>query len=242
MFKIYFKTLPKSLTLISLIALIILVIKVIFLDDIPELFEHAHELGKLAEGILLSIVASYIFYLVVVHYKEVKEKSLLFPYSIEWCEGIVASSKNVISAIFDSKDIQYDFMTLTKDEMSETVAQLDPFQQNIPLYTNGKVTRKIGSYYGFFSTLHSLDLKALQRLQDSRLLLEPELLEIITEISGCTHFMMLPHYQAAINRKEAPGSPFQNGGEDIYEYYTNCLKLRVYLDKVITIYGRKIHV
>ena len=53
-----------------LLALLIWVTKIAVLDSIPELFEYGRELGVILEVVLSQIVASYIFYLVFVHAKE----------------------------------------------------------------------------------------------------------------------------------------------------------------------------
>ncbi len=239
MLKIYIKTLPRALTILSLFSLGFLILKVTLLNSIPEIFEYGHELGVMVEGILLSVVASYIFYLIVVHYKETKEKASLIPYVIEWCEGLVASSRNVISVVFDAKDVSYDYKLLSRDDIAQVVSNLDPYQENISLYQKGKLTRHIGNWYGFFSSLQELDLIKLERIKNSKYLLEAELIEIVTDIAECSYYMMLPHYQAAIKQGHKPGSPFQNDGADIFTYYQHCLRLRKYLDKIIPIYGRK---
>ncbi|MDF2627279.1 MAG: hypothetical protein K0R39_1110, partial [Symbiobacteriaceae bacterium] len=67
-------TIPRVLNWSVILSLLTLLIKIVLLNRLPESFPGANQLGIVVEGILGSMVASYVFYLVVVHTKEIKDK------------------------------------------------------------------------------------------------------------------------------------------------------------------------
>jgi hypothetical protein len=75
----FISTAPRLLNILALSSLVLLIAKILVLNDIKELFNGAYELGVVLEAVLASILASYIFYMVVVHLREFKDRKYIYP-------------------------------------------------------------------------------------------------------------------------------------------------------------------
>ena len=69
MFKHYIRTIPSQLNWMLVITILLIFFKIFVANQISEAFKGAYEIGVIIEGLLASIIASYIFYLIVVHFK-----------------------------------------------------------------------------------------------------------------------------------------------------------------------------
>ncbi|OCL98218.1 hypothetical protein AAX29_01737 [Aliarcobacter thereius] len=73
-FLIYIKKLPIALNIAFVVSLISILAMDLYFRNIPEIFSWGSEFGDIYYRICLSIVASYIFYFIVVHLKAMKDK------------------------------------------------------------------------------------------------------------------------------------------------------------------------
>jgi hypothetical protein len=70
---------PTGLHWVGGVCLAILLFKIVSLNQIPEQFPHAHELGLLSENLLAAIVAAYIFFVISYQLPLVLERQAVGP-------------------------------------------------------------------------------------------------------------------------------------------------------------------
>ena len=116
----FLKTIPLSLNILLIFALILLPLKIFIFNSIPEIFNGAHEVGTIFEGVLGSILASYIFYLIVVHVKEVNDKKVIYPHIIQWAQLVVNDSISQLQAFEKESDIELSLPTLTLEQIEQS--------------------------------------------------------------------------------------------------------------------------
>ena len=73
-------TVNKEATWLTLISLLILLIKIFIFNSYPSIFNGAYAFGLIVESILVSVLASYVFYFFVVHFKEHSDRLFIHPY------------------------------------------------------------------------------------------------------------------------------------------------------------------
>lgn len=93
----FWKTIPRAVNLAALISTILLLVKLFIFNKIPEPVGGLHELGLVFEAVLASVLASYVFYLIVVHFKEVREKKTIYPFVTRWANLVVKDCKTQIA-------------------------------------------------------------------------------------------------------------------------------------------------
>lgn len=74
------KTLPKALLVLCGIAIFYIILYSFWFINMPDLFPHADKLGQVPFEIAVAIISSLIFFIIVVHLKEEKDKKTLHPY------------------------------------------------------------------------------------------------------------------------------------------------------------------
>jgi len=85
--------------LLAASALAALLLKILVLNRFPALFFGAYELGLVVEAILASVVASYVFYLFVVHLKSQSDKGAVQPYIVKHTTRVVEDCQSQLLEI-----------------------------------------------------------------------------------------------------------------------------------------------
>ena len=78
---VFFKTLNRTLNMLTLASVILVFCLDMWLFDIPAPCQFFVACGKFFYGVGLSFIAAYIFYLITVHYPEVKKASTVYKVS-----------------------------------------------------------------------------------------------------------------------------------------------------------------
>ena len=107
--RIFFRTIPRSLNWLAAFSLTVLLLKVFLLNKISEPIAGMSELGVIVEGILGSVIASYVFYLIVVHLKELADKRVIYPHVTKWACRVVGDCNSQLSAVSIQIEAPLDF-------------------------------------------------------------------------------------------------------------------------------------
>ena len=101
-----FKTASPAANALTLSSGILLIIKIFIFNRISEVFPGGYEFGVLSDAILISVVASYIFYLLVIHLKDQKDKETVRPYIEKHAKRIVGNCLGILIKISKKTEIQ----------------------------------------------------------------------------------------------------------------------------------------
>lgn len=97
-------------------ASIALVIKQ-FLNIIPAPLSGMYQFGLIIEAILASVIASYLFYLLAVHAKEISDRSVIQPYLDDHFKGIVRECESTLNSVSQKTGLTLNFATLELEEI-----------------------------------------------------------------------------------------------------------------------------
>ncbi len=89
---------PKYLNFVFALSFIYVFLQILCFDNMPEYFPYTHKLGMLLHKISLSIIASYIFYFIVVHLKQKRDKLNINVFVEEEVYSIIRKHKQEIDS------------------------------------------------------------------------------------------------------------------------------------------------
>jgi hypothetical protein len=98
------RTCPKFLNWLFLTSLVILFIKVLMLDDVPELFPRAHQLGELINGVLIANIAGYIFYILATEIPKVMDIRNRAHEALYWAESAAYKVTGFLQMVYNNNN------------------------------------------------------------------------------------------------------------------------------------------
>ncbi|ODB35618.1 hypothetical protein BB427_03180 [Pseudoalteromonas sp. BMB] len=215
---------PAPLNWLALISIISIVIKPLLFDKIPELFNGAKELGIILEAVLASVIASYIFYLIVVHKKQCDDNQLILPLVNKWARSLVSDCKGLLNAIAKESDTELAFEKLDESQLKIALEKIDLNRNSAPLhiYAQGAAT-----WFQYLSYNRTRALENTSSIFSQVVFLDAEFASKIIKIND-SHYLNQIELVAEfpINNTEA-----QFLSKPLYDYVQCCRDLDEYLGK-----------
>ena len=179
------------------------------------------ELGVIVEGILGSVIASYVFYLIVVHLKELADKRVIYPHVTKWACRVVGDCNSQLSAVSIQIEAPLDFHHLEKNHVEAAFKKIDP-QSNAPLIFS---PNNYANWPQYFLHYKSRSQRYIYKIMSQLIFLDAKLVAHLTRIDDCSHFNfleMVAHQPASINDMNIFAGTF-------FEYCIACRELDSYL-------------
>lgn|GEM_PF-6149008 len=225
MLRTFLRTIPRSLNLLALVALLLLCMKVFVANRIPEAFSGAYEFGVVVEGLLASVLASYIFYLIVVHVKETTDRRLIYPRVIGWSKLLVGDALSQLTAISAATNAVLTLDNITPETVRDAFTRLNPNGQ-APLLL-GPVGNQYATWRQYFSHYRSRSKENATRIMTQLVFLEAELVALVASIDDSTHFRLV-ETTASLPMGNADATFF---AEHFFTYCSACRSLQQYIER-----------
>ncbi|EMI7260927.1 hypothetical protein [Vibrio alginolyticus] len=232
MIELFFKKLPPFITASAAISLLIVVLKVVWWNKIPAVFPYAYELGLIVEPLLLSYLASYIFYLVVVHYREVKEQYDSYPYVLRTVKQVVSICRVELSHFSSTSGIELKFGSVDLECLGRAFEKIDPHEKNAPIHYAVPYGTQAGDWVDYLKSNADRIANTISKLVDSRANIDSELLALVLSVEQSGYIKFVRNLQKTNMPGHLPGSPFQKDGDMYFGYYQECLKLSNYIERI----------
>ncbi|HAS1065202.1 TPA: hypothetical protein I3789_004636 [Enterobacter cloacae] len=167
-------------------SLAVLLVKVLVLNGIPAPLRVMSAVSPVVEGVLGSVIASYIFYLLCIHPQVYKEKKT----SAAFVNLILTRIKNSFEGHLKdiSPTLNYDS---TAQDFDVVFTALDPFT-DAPLLLQ-PIPPIRADWFGFFLDNKMRINTNISRLMDSRLVLDIETINTLNKITSCAWFTHIEH-------------------------------------------------
>ena len=217
----YWKTIPRSINGLALVSIIVLLFKVFWLNHVVEPFEGMNQLGLVVEGLLASVLASYVFFLIVVHFKDTRDKAHIYPHVLRWADHVVGECRSQISAFAKHSGVQADIESITSDDVDQMLQRIDP-------KTNAPLVFSIGHYANWLQYLehHRVRTKRhVAKIMSQLMFLEAPLVSLVTKIDDSTHFMIIEMIHA-VPIKNSDLSAFS---KEFFGYCVACRDLQDFI-------------
>jgi alkylhydroperoxidase/carboxymuconolactone decarboxylase family protein YurZ len=202
-----------------------LLIKLLVLNELPEAFDGAYELGVVAESIMVSVLASYVFYLLVVHAKEASDRAILKPYVEKHSRTVVGRCKAQLADLSQASTRPLLLSGVTAEEIAESFSHIAPTAKapllllvDPPMHAN---------WLQYFGEHAQRSKESIRKLFDQLPFLDAELVKILTEIDDCSH---LNHqsYHSPFDARNRDLSAWAGG---FYRYCVSCRELEGKIEK-----------
>lgn len=206
---------------IGLSSFAILLVKVLVLNNISAPLRFMSAVSPVVEGILGSVIASYIFYIFCIHpplYAE-KKTSASFVNSI-----LTRVSKNFERHLTGiSATLGYHS---TSGEFLSAFTGIDPFSRNAPLLVQLTPKQVYADWFQYFQNENVRLQKEIERLMNSRLLLNTELIYILNTINDCGWFMIIESMAGMKGQMAVSHNPFINPDQPAISCCTSMYDLK----------------
>lgn len=208
-------------------ASIALVIKQ-FLNAIPAPMSGMYEFGLIVEAILASVIASYLFYLLAVHAKEISDRSIIQPYLDDHFKGIVRECENILSSVSQRTGLALDFATLKLEEIREAFSAIQGSDQAPIIFgeSNGTWIQYLNHYMERTSNHTKRLLVQLPHLK-------PDEIKDVVNIDECKYFWLL---SSIVDIDKIPKYRFNQSleffSEEFFNYCQCCKKISGRLSSV----------
>ncbi|WP_444959669.1 hypothetical protein [Microbulbifer sp. VVAC002] len=232
MLKLFLKILPQRITISVVVALVIVILKVIWWNNVSEFFSFGHELGVVFEPLLVSFIASYIFYLFVVHYREVKEQYDFYPYALRFSKIITNTCKVELSHFSSASGVELKFESLKTEDLKRAFGKIDPNQKNAPIHFPVPNGFEAGNWIDYLKSNCEKIIHNVSKIVDSRAHIDLEWLKLLVEIEESAFVGFVRRLYKSNLPGHMPGSPFQDEGDMYFDYYQKCLALSKYIEKI----------
>lgn len=214
------KSASRMANLLTVLSLCLLLLKLFILNQIPELFRFGYQLGLVVDGILLSVISSYIFYLFVVHQKEIRDKENITPYIEKHILSIIGMCSAQLSSIAEESKISLTLEHLDKTLLNKAMSKINP-NANAPLLIAIN-PQQHANWLQFFDHYKYRTQESIKRLFVQLPFLDIELIVALTKIDECIHFMAL----AGTVRWPVRNTNLEAWSESFYDYCELCIKLQ----------------
>lgn len=221
-FLIYIKKLPIALNIAFVVSLISILAMDLYFRNIPEIFSWGSEFGDIYYRICLSIVASYIFYFIVVHLKAMKDKENVNKFISFKVSNILNTYKTQISDIKKLSNSNEEKKYFELEELEKLFEKIDPNAQ-APLILG----TKYATWMQYFQSHNKRTQTHISKIFAQMPFLDSELVDILAHIDDNHHFNIIN----LLSSVQCNNTNMENFASDFLEYSNLCKKLEEYYNK-----------
>lgn len=178
------RTASPEANFLAIVSSALLLLKILVFNRLPEIFIGAYQLGLIVEAILGSVVASYIFYIIVVHMKEQKDKATLYPYIKKHVELVVGICQAQIREIGKASGINLELDSISRIDVEMALKNITS-NCPVPLLISLPSDADWFQYFFHYSTRTK---RSIGRLLDQLPFLDAKHISLLTAIDDCSHF------------------------------------------------------
>src|SRR5882724_5271754 len=222
MIKHFFRTIPKTLNWLALVSLVLLLTKVFYFNQVPQPFRGCYELGVVFEGLLASIFASYEFYLIVVHTKETRDRTVIYPHITKWARFVVGDCMAQLTEFGTASGVALDIATVTEDAVRDALTRIDP-HSNAPLLF---ALNNYANWLQYWDHYRTRSKAYIGKIMAQLIYLDARLVSFLTAIDDCTHFSVVEYVSRAPIRNSDMGA----FAKSFYDYCLACRRLEQHLN------------
>ena len=184
------KALRLDISIIFILSLFTIILIDFYLIDIPELFKGGYKLGLIIYRLCLSYISAFIFYFLVVHLKNQKDKRILYSYVSKFSTLIIEQDKKVSKDLAENSGMQLESAYPNSDELSKICKLINP-NSDAPLIWGVKINDKNANWIQYFEHNRLKTFEYSSKLHSVINFLDSELVYKIARIEDCGHFVLI---------------------------------------------------
>ena len=231
---VFVKTLNQTLNMLTLVSVILVFCLDMWLFDIPAPCQFFVACGKFFYGVGLSFIAAYIFYLITVHYPEVKKASTVYKVSDFPAMAIVTNIERIFIDMAEKqgRDIKRENLNeeVIKDILSSTRCYGDSVLNNID--SQGKV--KAENWLEYIESVEKTYRSFIDSVKPLCSQLDSEYVAAISDIEQCAFSRPIVKaiFCFLILQQDIDSITFKSGFEDLFlKLYNKSQVLRKIIEE-----------
>lgn len=221
----YIISVGPAINIALLVAISSVMVMEVWLNHIPELVPWGQEVGNIYYKVCISIVSSYIFYFIVIHLKNVKDKENINVYVSEQVKLIINEHHSQLNALSKESNINIKSKFPTSDEIIGIFSKVNPNSDAPMINPAGKYVNWIQFFYSSKIRTEKTISKVLSKMP----FLDSELVSLLVKIDDCSHFGGLEHI-VNIKFRNSDLSQWASG---FSKYSETCKALEEYRERVL---------
>lgn len=207
-------------------AIVAIFIKTIFLNEIITPFKGLYHAGVVFEAILASIIASYVFYIFVVHIKELSDRKTLRPYLEKHAKRIIGCCTSQLNDISRTTSENLDLASLSREGVQCALKKIHPYS-DAPLLIGPQATEN-ANWFQYFHFHEKRSKESIRKLFDQLPFLEAKLISSLSSIDDNSHFSGL----SFVLDSKVSNTDLSVWSGSFYEYCVLCRELRTDLERL----------
>lgn len=220
-----FRSIDKRLNIGLLVSFSCITIVEFIYDKTPELFIGGAKLGEIISNLSLAFIASYMFYVVVVHFKYIKDKEHLDPYIALKSKQVVGSILELTGTIIwkaqDEKDSEIKYPNkLELEEITKNVHFKDLAPE-----AYRRSHQNINTMWDFTNHWKGLCEERLKDILTLSLFLESEHIKLLLNIQESSFYSIINFFEEVELDNE-----FSSISNSLYKLLQSTKKLEEYND------------
>lgn len=180
----FLRSTPRDANTLAIATVVVWVVKALFLDDIPQFFPKAFELGKIVDGFLSAIIAGWVFYLSFVLLPEFKQNRLIAPYVLRKVGDIVGDCRFILQQIEKASGKSLSFASCSFKELDSAMAGISYEAQALIM----PELRSKMSWLELFLHRRKRSLESIEELMELSRYLDHQLVALILQVSETAFF------------------------------------------------------
>ena len=214
----------KTINILVIVSMAIILCHDLWWHTLPELFEGGQKLLSSIYNLTMGYLVSYVFYLVVVRYKEYKDENYINSVALPIVKEVIKSSDLINDCIkgINSANSQ----ELNNKESLKTLLNQKKYNDNIPRVT-GTFLYAPASWADFLEGQKQVSRRNIQRAFSFISHLEPELIELLTSLDDSSYFISLV-FVSKYNTEMLDKS-MEELSDSYFDYNQTIVKLNEYV-------------
>lgn len=185
------KSIRKDLGFFFIGALLTVCIIDFWLSDIPELLSGGYKLGQIIYKLCMSYISAFIFYFLVVHIKQQKDKKNLYLYVSKKVHIVNSSASTLISELSRVSTITLTEKYPSKEELDKICKAINP-HTNAPMVIGPR--DNYANWIQYFDYFKKRSNDATEKIFNKMPFLDTELVNILGRIEDNDFFLVLDHF------------------------------------------------
>lgn len=211
------RTLRKDLTFLFVISLMTVCLIDFWLINVQELFKGGHVFGPIIEKLCLSYISAFIFYFLVVHTKQQKDKKNIYTYVAYKSLSIIAYGQITGKDLAKTAGVTMKENYPSKNELLEISSKINPYSETPTLIS---MSGQKLNWFQHFENYRQKTIEAIQDIYTKMPFLDTQLVRHLSLIENSDFFSFT---------KSIANFPFQFKNENLLNFSTS---IQSYLDSV----------
>lgn len=195
----------------------------VYFSQLPEVIPYGEAILEIYYRLCLSIIASYIFYFIVVHMKSQNDKENIYAFVASKSYNIVGDYKAQINALKKAAGWTCNNEYFSDQDISKMFGAINP---------NGVAPLQLGqlgiqaNWIQFMDWRNNRTREFIKKIFVKIQFLESEFIKLLSEIDDCSHFS---HIDGTVN-VQVNNTDMKPWSGLFYEYSMKCKSLEEYND------------